>query len=113
MPTAVCLNTSNPNRVSQIEIFLRNDTLKFKDVLIQAIAGRANIDGRPYDGSAAEAATLISKLLGEPERVIWCLHDEAPIKPWRINTTAATEMLERETRSKVVALPPVTSYELF
>ncbi|KAI8220329.1 hypothetical protein K4K54_008668 [Colletotrichum sp. SAR 10_86] len=55
------------------------------DVLIQAIAGRANLNGRPFDGSAAQFAVQVSKLLGEPKKVIWCLHDEAPIKPWTVD----------------------------
>ncbi|THX49389.1 hypothetical protein D6D06_08572 [Aureobasidium pullulans] len=83
------------------------------DILIQAIAGRANIDGRPFDGSAAEAATMIGKLLGQPERVIWCLHDEAPIKPWTIDTTAATDMIQSKTRSRVMELRPAQPYNLF
>lgn len=83
------------------------------DVLILAIAGRANIDGRPYDGSAAEAATDIVKWLGEPEKVIWCLHDDAPIKPWRVDTTAATEMVEQSTRTKVLTLKHVEPTRLF
>ncbi|KEQ90237.1 hypothetical protein AUEXF2481DRAFT_48834 [Aureobasidium subglaciale EXF-2481] len=83
------------------------------DVLIQAIAGRANIDGRPYDGSAAEAATMISELLGQPQQIIWCLHDEAPIKPWRIDTRAATSMVESKTKSRVLELTPGEAQYLF
>ncbi|KAI5194257.1 hypothetical protein E4T38_09626 [Aureobasidium subglaciale] len=88
-------------------------SLTFKDVLIQAIAGRANIDGRPYDGSAAEAATMISELLGQPQQIIWCLHDEAPIKPWRIDTRAATSMVESKTKSRVLELTPGEAQYLF
>lgn len=77
------------------------------------MAGRANIDGRPFDGSAARAATDIIKWLGEPEKVIWCLYDEAPIKPWRVDTRAATEMVERETRSKVTELRHTEEHRLF
>ncbi|KAF2150955.1 Metallo-hydrolase/oxidoreductase [Myriangium duriaei CBS 260.36] len=83
------------------------------DVLIQAIAGRANIDGRPYDGSAAQASTMICKLLGEPKQVIWCLHDEGVIKPWRIKTDAATKMVESETGSRIVNLEPKELYTVF
>jgi len=77
------------------------------------VAGRANIDGRPFDGSAAEAATQICKWLGEPAEVIWCLHDEAPIKPWRIDTRAATEMVERNTKSRIKTLHHTKPYQLF
>lgn len=77
------------------------------------MAGRANFNGRPYDGSAAEAATAICRMLGEPEKVIWCLHDEAPIKPWRIDTAAATEMVEKETKSRVIDLQHTQVYRVF
>ncbi|PSK33921.1 Phosphatidylinositol 4-kinase stt4 [Elsinoe australis] len=69
------------------------------DVLIQAIAGRANLNDRPFDGSAAEFAVKTSQWLGEPEKVIWCLHDDSPIKPSRVNTAPATDLIHQETRS--------------
>ncbi|KAI5363916.1 hypothetical protein Slin15195_G095710 [Septoria linicola] len=74
------------------------------NVLIQAIAGRANLNGRPFDGSAARFATDVSKWLKEPERVIWCLHDDAPIKPWTVDVAPATRLLEESTRSRVLSL---------
>lgn len=74
------------------------------NVLIQAIAGRANLNGRPFDGSAAQFAVRLSKMLGEPDRVIWSLHDDAPIKPWTVDVSPATQMMEAETRSRVSAL---------
>lgn len=83
------------------------------NVLIQAIAGRGNLNGRPFDGSAAEFATMISKLLGEPRRVIWSLHDESPIKPWRVDVRVATEMLEKNTTSRVMELEPARKCILF
>lgn len=46
------------------------------NVAILALAGRANLNGRPYDGSAADFITKQIKWLGEPESVIWCLHDQ-------------------------------------
>lgn len=46
------------------------------NVAILALAGRANLNGRPYDGSAADFITEKIKWLGEPKTVIWCLHDE-------------------------------------
>ncbi|EMC96068.1 hypothetical protein BAUCODRAFT_148902 [Baudoinia panamericana UAMH 10762] len=83
------------------------------DVLIQAIAGRANIDGWPFDGSAAEAASDICRWLGQPQRVIWCLHDDAPIKPWRIDTKAATEMVEAVTKSRIHSLDHAVKVKVF
>lgn len=83
------------------------------DVAIMAIAGRGNLNGRPFDGSAAEFATNELKWLGEPEKVIWCLHDDSPITPKRIDTKAATEMVHKETRSKVVDLQHVRVYKVF
>jgi hypothetical protein len=47
------------------------------DIAILAIAGRANLNGKPFDGSAAEFAALKVGWLGNPSQVIWCLHDEA------------------------------------
>lgn len=46
------------------------------DVAILAIAGRANLNGRPFVGSAAQFASAEIQWLGEPKQVIWCLHDE-------------------------------------
>ena len=83
------------------------------NVLIQAIAGRANFNGRPFDGSAAQFAVEISKWLGEPEKVIWCLHDDAPIKPWSVDVGPATRRLEDETRSRVLELKLGESMTLF
>lgn len=82
-------------------------------LLIQALAGRANLNGRPFNGSAAEFAVQVSRLLGEPEKVIWCLHDESPIKPWRVDVQPATKLLEEQTRSRVLALQPARTYGLF
>ncbi|GIZ45812.1 hypothetical protein CKM354_000896300 [Cercospora kikuchii] len=83
------------------------------NVLIQAIAGRANLNGRPFDGSAAQFAVKVSRWLDEPEKVIWCLHDDAPIKPWTVNVQPATKMLEEQTSSRVLDLPPGKMIELF
>lgn len=46
-------------------------------IAILGIAGRANHDGRPFDGSAAQFAVKMVKWLGEPEKVIWCMHDDS------------------------------------
>lgn len=45
-------------------------------IAILGIAGRANLDGRPFDGSAAQFALKQIHWLDQPETVIWCLHDE-------------------------------------
>ncbi|KAF4871599.1 UPF0173 metal-dependent hydrolase [Colletotrichum siamense] len=78
------------------------------DVLIQAIAGRANLNGRPFDGSAAQFAVQVSKLLGEPKKVIWCLHDEAPIKPWTVDPATDGEALAALSTPRQ-QLPPIAS----
>lgn len=41
------------------------------DVAILGIAGRPNLNGLPYQGSAAEFATREVEWLHHPERVIW------------------------------------------
>jgi hypothetical protein len=45
------------------------------DVVIMAIAGRANLNGRPFDGSAAHFARDVLRWLDKPKKTIWCLHD--------------------------------------
>lgn len=66
------------------------------DIAIMAIAGRANLNGRPFDGSAAEFAALKVGWLGNPSQVIWCLHDEAcvtfPEKTWNGRLTDQSQM---------------------
>lgn len=83
------------------------------DVLIQAIAGRANLDGRPFVGSAAQFAVKVVRWLEEPKKVIWCLHDESLIKPFRVDTDAATRVVEHETESRIVSLRPGKVESLF
>ncbi|KAF2650003.1 Metallo-hydrolase/oxidoreductase [Lophiostoma macrostomum CBS 122681] len=83
------------------------------NVLIQAIAGRANLNGRPFDGSAAQFAVQVCEWLGEPEKVIWCLHDDSPIKPWTVNVKPATDLIQSRTRSRVVALTLAESTAVF
>lgn len=41
------------------------------DLAILGVAGRANLNGLPYQGSAAEFVTSEVQWLHEPERVIW------------------------------------------
>ncbi|ETS85313.1 hypothetical protein PFICI_03338 [Pestalotiopsis fici W106-1] len=74
------------------------------DIAILGIAGRANLDGRPFDGCAADFAVKQIKWLDSPSQIIWCLHDESCIPPYRIDTTAATLAVETETQSKVLDL---------
>ncbi|KAF9870753.1 xylosidase arabinofuranosidase [Colletotrichum karsti] len=83
------------------------------DVAILAIAGRANLNGRPYNGSAASFAVEEIKWLSQPKKVIWCLHDEGAIKPFRVNTAAATAMVHAETSTKVDDLSFATPARLF
>ncbi|GKU14170.1 beta-lactamase protein [Fusarium langsethiae] len=83
------------------------------DVLIQAIAGRGNLNGRPFDGSAAQFAVKLSKLLGEPKKVIWSMYDDMPIQPKTLKLEPATELLEKETRSRVTTLQPGAVAKLF
>lgn len=83
------------------------------DVAILAIAGRGNLNGRPFDGSAAQFAVKQLQWLGEPGKVVWCLHDEAPIIPRRIDTRAATELVHQETKSRVADLEHVQVYKIF
>ncbi|KAK7935362.1 hypothetical protein PG985_000857 [Apiospora marii] len=73
----------------------------------EADAGRANLNGRPFDGSAAEFASRQVEWLGKPSQVIWCLHDETCIPPWRIDTSAATATVEGNGKSKVLNLKHV------
>jgi hypothetical protein len=46
------------------------------EVAILGIVGRGNLDGKPFDGSAATFALREVQQLGQPKSVIWCLHDE-------------------------------------
>jgi hypothetical protein len=83
------------------------------DVSILAIAGRANHNGRPFDGSAAQYAKMMVEWLGEPKKIIWCLHDEGPLNPRFTDTRAATETIENETKSTVWDLKQAKSYRVF
>ncbi|KAH8660861.1 hypothetical protein BGZ60DRAFT_517589 [Tricladium varicosporioides] len=83
------------------------------DVAILGIAGRGNLNGRPFDGSAAQFATKEVKWLAEPKMVIWCLHDKAALNPKYIDTKAASKMVEEETKSKVLDLEHTKVYKIF
>ena len=82
-------------------------------MVVLGIAGRGNLNGRPFDGSAAQFAALQLKWLGMPTKVIWCLHDEALVAPFRVDTTAAKDTVEKETGAKVVDLEYAKPYVLF
>jgi hypothetical protein len=83
------------------------------DVAVLAIAGRANHNGRPFDGSAAQYAKMKVGWLGMPRKVIWCLHDEGALKPKFTDTKAATDIINNETSSQVWDLEPAKVYKVF
>jgi hypothetical protein len=64
-------------------------------------------------GTAAEFLTREVEWLGNPKKVIWCLHDDAPILPKYVDTTAATKMVQDRTLSKVIDLDYEKPYSLF
>jgi hypothetical protein len=83
------------------------------DVAILAIAGRANHNGRPFDGSAADYAEKLVNRIGMPPKIIWCLHDERALNPKFIDTKAATEKINSKTSSKVRDLGHNKAYKVF
>ncbi|KAG9256518.1 uncharacterized protein F5Z01DRAFT_697194 [Emericellopsis atlantica] len=83
------------------------------NVAILGIAGRGNYNGRPFNGSAAQFATMQAKWLGEPQTIIWTLQDQALLKPYSIDTAAATTMVEKETASRVMELEHATVTQIF
>ncbi|KAK2025531.1 hypothetical protein LX32DRAFT_665913 [Colletotrichum zoysiae] len=82
------------------------------NVAILGAGGRGNLDGRPFNGSAAELLTKQAKLLEEPANIYFCLHDENLIKPYACNVTPAKNMIEQSTSSKVVNTQPGKLYVL-
>lgn len=74
------------------------------DVAILATTGRANHNGRPFDGSAADYTEKLVKWIGFPPKVIWCLHDERALNPKFTDTKAATENINSKTSNKVWGL---------
>lgn len=84
------------------------------DVLIQGIFGRANLNGRPFGGSSAEFVRDVVKWVGEPAAVIYCQHDKHPFPaPNSVDTTAATELLHKETGTRVIDLEVGHLFRLF
>lgn len=45
-------------------------------IAVLGVGGRANLNGRPFDGSAAAFLTKQTKWLEEPAKIYFCLHDE-------------------------------------
>ncbi|KAJ4246878.1 hypothetical protein NW762_013430 [Fusarium torreyae] len=74
-------------------------------MVILGIAGRANHDGRPFEGSGAEFASRQVEWLGRPDQLIWCLHDESVVPPYRVDTRAAREAVE-SMGTKVIDMEP-------
>ncbi|KAL5358849.1 hypothetical protein BJX96DRAFT_164031 [Aspergillus floccosus] len=83
------------------------------DVAVLGAGGRANLNGRPFAGSAAEFITAEVTWLGEPSQIFFCLHDDSIIKPYRTDTTAAENAIKETTSSQVTVTVPATVYKLF
>ncbi|KAG8357867.1 hypothetical protein FVEN_g4350 [Fusarium venenatum] len=81
-------------------------------VAILGAGGRANLNGRPFQGSAAEFLTEQIKWLGEPANIFFCLHDENLIKPYTVDITGAKTLIEKETSGKVIDTQPGKTYTL-
>ncbi|KAH6684921.1 hypothetical protein F5X68DRAFT_233356 [Plectosphaerella plurivora] len=82
------------------------------DVAILALAGRANLDGRPFNGSAAQFIVKMIEWLRQPKTVIWCLHDESSLRPWRVDTAGADELVDSQTASRVLTLEAAVVTEI-
>lgn len=76
------------------------------DVAILGIAGRGNLNGRPFNGSAAQFALNEIRWLDNPRTVIWCLHDER-----RVFDSKHTLILKL-TLALLVLLAPLNHFEL-
>lgn len=59
------------------------------DVAILGCVGRANLNGVAFQGSIAEFLHRKVEWIGQPRKIIWCLHDEAPLAPWRADVECA------------------------
>ncbi|OCT50239.1 beta-lactamase domain protein [Cladophialophora carrionii] len=80
--------------------------------VILGFGGRANLNGRPYNGSAAEFLTMEVNLLGQPATVWPCLHDRSIIRPYGVITGPAEEMIAAKTKSQVILPEPKKVYIL-
>ena len=56
-----------------------------------SLTSQANDNGVPFKGSAAEYALMQARWLGEPGKIIWCLHDRAPLKVRRHPRASPTD----------------------
>lgn len=102
------------------------------DIAVLGAGGRANLNGRPFAGSAAEFITGEVTWLGEPSQVFFSLHDDRQvlnqpcskitstnampcsiIKPYRTETTAAEKAIKEKTSSEIIITVPATVYSLF
>ncbi|KAF2192954.1 hypothetical protein K469DRAFT_693043 [Zopfia rhizophila CBS 207.26] len=85
------------------------------DVAILGAAGRPNHDGRPFVGTAAEFLREEVNWLDKPKRVVWCLHDECPVKPFTVDVKVATELVEKDTAraTRVLDMTHAKLYPIF
>lgn len=86
------------------------------DFAILSVAGQGNLNGRPVSSSGADFMVQQLKLLLEPPRVMWCLCDDSPVKPYRVITSGeqgVTAKVERETASRVIQIQHGTPYQLW
>ncbi|KAJ9419777.1 hypothetical protein QL093DRAFT_2565743 [Fusarium oxysporum] len=81
-------------------------------VAILGTGGRANLDGRPFQGSAAEFLVKQTQWLGEPAKILFCLHDQNIIRPFTVDITGAKTMVEQETSAKAIDTQPGEMYTL-
>ncbi|KAF0637908.1 hypothetical protein FPSE5266_03750 [Fusarium pseudograminearum] len=81
-------------------------------IAILGAGGRANLNGRPFQGSAAEFLVKQTKWLGEPNNVFFCLHDVNIIKPFTVDITGAKRLIEQETPGKAIDTQPGQVYTL-
>jgi hypothetical protein len=77
-----------------------------------AIAGRANLNGRPFDGSAVDFAVKELNWIGKLAPVIWCLYDEGVMNQKFSDIDVAATRVEAETQSRVFELAAGKIYTL-
>lgn len=86
------------------------------DFAILSVAGQGNLNGRPVSYSAADFIVEELKMLREPARVMWCLCDDSPVKPYRVITSGeegVTSKVKRETTCQVISAEPGAPYQLW
>ncbi|KAG7527530.1 hypothetical protein FFLO_06845 [Filobasidium floriforme] len=92
---------------------LLNDIHPRPDVAILAAAGQPCVNGDGYTGTANEFVLDCLERLGQPRKVAWCLHDQSPLPPQRIDTSTLEERVGRETKTKVMTLVPAEATGIF